>query len=71
MGRAIDMENDIESLKNRMSLGEEALEEALDLLYLESEEEKKSAKKKANKKGTGKSSKQSDNGSKQSVKEDA
>ena len=50
MGRAIDMENDIESLKNRMSLGEEALEEALDLLYLQSEEESKSVKKKANKK---------------------
>ena len=71
MGRAIDMENDIESLKNRMSLVEEALEEALDLLYLQSEEESKSVKKKANKKGTGKSSKQSDNGSKQPVGKDA
>ena len=71
MGRAIDMENDIEKLKHRMSLVEEALEEVLDLLYLQSEEESESVKKKANKKGTGKSSKQADNGSKQSVKEDA
>ena len=71
MGRAISMENDIEKLKNRMSLVEEALEEALDLLYIESAEESKSVKKKANKKRTGKSSKQADNRSKQSVQEDA
>ena len=50
MGRAISMENDIEKLKNRMSLVEEALEEALDLLYIESAEESKSVKKNANKK---------------------
>ena len=71
MGRAISMEHDIEKLKSRMSLVEEALEEALDLLYIESAEESKSVKKKANKKRTGKSSKQSDSGSKQPVKEDA
>ena len=71
MGRAIDMETDIEKLKSRMSLVEEALDEALDLLYIKSEEESKCAKKKTNNKGTGKSSKQPDNGSKQSVKEDA
>jgi hypothetical protein len=71
MGRAISMENDIQDLQRRVSLVEDALDEALDLLYTKSEEESKSAKKKTNNKGTGKSSKQSDNGSKQSVKEDA
>jgi len=68
MGRAISMENDIQDLQRRVSLVEDALDEALDLLYTKSEEENKSAKKKTNNKRAGKSSKQSDSGHEQSVK---
>ena len=71
MGRAINMENDIDSLKHKVKTIEEALEEVLvvieDIMDSVDNKEKKNVKKKTDNKRNSKSSKQSDSGDSKST----
>jgi len=74
MGRAIDMENDIDKLRNRLKTVEDALEDVAlaieDIMDIVDKKEKKNVKKKTDNKGNAKSNKQPDNGDAKSSKKD-